>query len=128
MLSLLDRAIVAACVCLLAGCAPTGFKITPVPTDRTLKELELERDPGWVTSKIALIDVDGVIMNRSSGGLFSEGEHPVSLLVEMLGNPLAGRGAQRGTQAGVSGELRQRIDQTLLVTRVDQHSSLADQR
>lgn len=84
MLSLLDRAIVAACVCLLAGCAPTGFKIMPVPTDRSLKELELERDPGWVTNKIALIDVNGVLMNRANSGLFSEGEHPVSLLVEML--------------------------------------------
>ncbi len=69
---------------LAVGCAPTAFKITPVSVDRTLKEQELLRDPGWVSDKIALIDVDGVIMNRHSGQMFSEGEHPVSLLLEKL--------------------------------------------
>ncbi len=72
------------CVWLAVGCAPTAFKITPVSVDRTLKEQELMRDPGWVSDKIALIDVDGVIVNRHSGQMFSEGEHPVSLLLEKL--------------------------------------------
>ncbi len=70
------------CLWLAGGCAPTGFKIMPIPVDRTLKEQELLRDPGWVSDKIALIDVDGVIVNRHSGHMFSEGEHPVSLLLE----------------------------------------------
>ena len=72
------------CVWLAVGCAPTAFKITPVSVDRTLEEQELMRDPGWVSDKIALIDVDGVIVNRRSGQMFSEGEHPVSLLLEKL--------------------------------------------
>ncbi|MCZ6653722.1 MAG: signal peptide peptidase SppA [Planctomycetota bacterium] len=74
----------ASTIWLAGGCAPTGFKIMPIPVDRTLKEQELLRDPGWVSDKIALIDVDGVIVNRHSGRMFSEGEHPVSLLLEKL--------------------------------------------
>lgn len=69
---------------LLPGCAPAGFKIMPVPVDRSLKEVELQRDAGSPSSKIALIDVTGVIMNSAKPGLLSSGEHPVSLLVEKL--------------------------------------------
>lgn len=77
-------AVALACMCLPTGCMPTALKITAIPASRALKELELERDSGWVTDKIALIEVDGVITNRHTGGLLSEGEHPVSLLVEKL--------------------------------------------
>lgn len=72
------------CMSFCGGCAPTGFKITPVPVDRTLKEVELQRDAGWTSDKIALIDVSGVIMNSAKPGLLSKGEHPVSLLLEKL--------------------------------------------
>lgn len=68
----------------IAGCAPMAFKITPVPVDRKLKEIELMRDSGWVSDKIALIDVSGVIVNGPSGGFLSEGEHPVAFLLEKL--------------------------------------------
>ncbi len=67
-----------------AGCGPQSFKITPVPTDRALEESVLIDEGGLLTPKIALIDVDGIIMNRELGGFLSEGEHPVSLLIEKL--------------------------------------------
>lgn len=68
----------------LAGCGPQSFKITPVPTDRTLDESVLIDEGGILSPKIALIDIDGIIMNRERGGFLSDGEHPVSLLVEKL--------------------------------------------
>lgn len=74
-----------AAIALAAACAPQGgIRITPVPVDQTLNETVVERDPGWVTDKIAVIDLDGVLINDVTGGLFYEGEHPVSLLVEKL--------------------------------------------
>lgn len=69
---------------LAGGCQPTGFKITPIPTDRSLKERTLLTDGGFSPPKIALIDVDGMLVNGPKSSLFSEGEHPVSLLLEKL--------------------------------------------
>lgn len=68
-----------------AGCTPPGgIRITPVPLDQTLHEQIVLRDPGWIAERIALIEVSGVLMNAHTPGLFSEGEHPVSLLAENL--------------------------------------------
>ncbi|KKL27577.1 hypothetical protein LCGC14_2383750, partial [marine sediment metagenome] len=76
----------AACAAgLLAGCGNgMGLLIKPVPLDQRLKETVVRTDKGWVTAKIALIDVDGLIINRRMGGLFGSGENPVSLLAEKL--------------------------------------------
>jgi len=68
-----------------AGCMPTGsFKITSLPADQTLQEEVVQRCPGWVSNRIAMIEVSGVLMNSHSPSLFSEGEHPVSVTVERL--------------------------------------------
>lgn len=72
-------------VLLLASCGPSGgFRITPVPVDQSLEERTVQRDSGWVTHKVALIDIDGIIADEQRGGLFADGEHPVSLLVEKI--------------------------------------------
>jgi protease-4 len=68
-----------------AGCSPPGgFKITTIPSDQTLKERIVDRHPGWVSDRIAIIDISGVLMNAYAPGLLSRGEHPVSLTVEKL--------------------------------------------
>jgi len=70
---------------LLAGCpAPGGFKITPIPADQTLEEHVVHRDKGFVTNRIAILDISGVLMNTRTRGLLSEGENPVSMFVEKL--------------------------------------------
>jgi len=71
---------------LLAGCGPAGgILIKPVPADQRLKETVVQADPGWYSEKVALIDLDGVLLNRrTGGGLFGSEENPVSLLVEKL--------------------------------------------
>lgn len=68
----------------VAGCAPTGFKIEPVPVDRTLEEEVLIDDGGWGLLKVLVVDVDGVLLNGRGFSLLGENEHSVSLFVEKL--------------------------------------------
>ena len=78
------RLILAACVALaaLTGCGGRGILLVPVSTNQRLKETVIE-SASWTSSKIALIDVSGLIMN-GRGGFLSSGENPVSLLGEKL--------------------------------------------
>jgi protease-4 len=72
-------------VSLLAGCGDTaGFLVKPVPLDQRLQEAVVQTDRGWISAKIALLDVDGLMMNRRTGGWLGPGENPVSLLLEKL--------------------------------------------
>ncbi len=67
------------------GCSPSGsFKISAVPQNQTLKERIVFRERGWVSDRIALIDISGILINATEDKLFSEGEHIVSLTVEQL--------------------------------------------
>jgi protease-4 len=68
------------------GCQPGGgFLITPVPERQDLEEKPLAPDPGWgVRDKIALIDLDGLIVNEQRGRLFERRENPVAFFVEKL--------------------------------------------
>ena len=69
----------------VAGCSPIGgVKITAVPADQSLKERMVYRHPGWVSNRIAVIDISGVLMNAHKPGLLSEGEQVVSFVVEKL--------------------------------------------
>ena len=71
---------------LSAGCSgSTGYIIKPVPVNEQLEETVRMSEPGlFVSDKIVVIDISGIIMNARSGGLFATGENPVSLFVEML--------------------------------------------
>lgn len=76
---------VAASLLLVAGCIPTGgFKITPVPVDQSVEERIVQRASGWVSNRIALIDISGILLNAPTPGFLSEGEHAVSFTVEKL--------------------------------------------
>ncbi len=66
-----------------AGCLPDSFQITPVYSKPDLVERSME-GAGWWTPKIALIDIDGILVNDRSSAVFDDGEHPISLLVEKL--------------------------------------------
>ncbi|MHC4070299.1 MAG: hypothetical protein ACYSR8_12135, partial [Planctomycetota bacterium] len=69
----------------LAGCGPGAFRVEVIPASQELKETEIERDKGlFVFDKIAVIDVDGLLINRRRGGLMREGDNPVSLFEEKL--------------------------------------------
>jgi protease-4 len=69
----------------LAGCGQTAFHIELVSTNKQLEETQIQRDEGlFVSDKIAIIDIDGLLVNRSKGGWLRRGENPVSLLIEKL--------------------------------------------
>ncbi len=68
----------------MAGCSAPSLLITPVSSRRDLVESELSRESLFARDKIAVIDVSGIIMNANKPGLFTSGEHPVSLLLEEL--------------------------------------------
>jgi len=70
---------------LSAGCGQNvGWVIKPAPTDESLRETIISTDPGlFVNDKIALIDIDGILVNQR-GGMFSFRDNQVSLFVEKL--------------------------------------------
>lgn len=69
---------------LTIGCAPTSYKITPIPGDQSLEESTLIDEGGFSPAKVLLVDVDGIIMNTRRFSLLGEGEHPVSVFTEKL--------------------------------------------
>jgi len=67
------------------GCGSRAFHIELVPTSKKLKETVIQKDEGLiVTDKIAVIDVDGLMINRPKSGFLRTGDNPVSLFVEKL--------------------------------------------
>lgn len=68
-----------------SGCTPpSSFKVTTVPNDRSLEETVIRHAGGFVSDRVAIIDISGVLMNGRINGLLAEGEHPVALTVEQL--------------------------------------------
>ena len=66
----------------IAGCGPKAFLVRPVPLQQDLQEREIERDKGrFVADKVAVIDLDGVMVTWQKWGLLREGEIPESLFV-----------------------------------------------
>jgi protease-4 len=62
---------------------PDGFLVTPVSTNRELVE-ETIASEGLAGDKIAVLDVEGIILNMPAPQFIGEGEHPVSRLLEQL--------------------------------------------
>ena len=82
------KAMVLAALMLLAcgGCGPNvGYVIKPVPISEALQETVIASDEGlFVSDKVLVLDVDGLLVNQREMGLFSMGDNPVSLFVEKL--------------------------------------------
>lgn len=74
-----------ALVVLVAGCGPdVGYVVRPVPMEDRIVEQIVATEPGWfVTDKIAIIDVDGLLFNQRMGWFGFE-DNPVSLFIEKL--------------------------------------------
>jgi protease-4 len=68
----------------LAGCC-NGITLTPSFSGAAVEETLVAPACHWLCrDKVALIDVEGVIVNARTGGLFSPGENPVSTFRERL--------------------------------------------
>ena len=68
------------------------LRIELLPTDQRLEETQIQRDKGiFIRDKVAVIDVDGLLINRRKRGLMRDGENPVSMFVEKLDKAAADR-------------------------------------
>ena len=64
---------------LTVGCATGGgILIKPVSANQELKETTVSKDPGYFMDKIALIDLDGLILDAREDGLFGSDENPTT--------------------------------------------------
>ncbi len=66
------------------GCRqPGGAKISLIPADKELEEEVVIRE-GLFRPKIAIVEVDGLLIDQETGGLLTEGENPVAYVKEQL--------------------------------------------
>jgi protease-4 len=66
------------------GCGSPSLLITPVANTNTLREVTVQPARGWTDSRIAIIEVEGLLANARAGGLLSPGENKVSLFTQQL--------------------------------------------
>ncbi len=71
-------------IVLLCGCGSPSLLITPVSNTRSLEAEVVEPGRGWFPDRIALIEVEGMLLNAREGGLLQPGENKVSLLKQQL--------------------------------------------
>src|SRR5438128_4503880 len=69
---------------LLPGCF-NGFQVIPANFSGPVEETTIyDADHRFCKNKVAVIDVDGIIMNARGSGLFGSGDNPVSVFREKL--------------------------------------------
>ena len=74
----------AAVLAVSSGCAPNSILITPVTARQELKETVLYTESPLPSGKVAVLDLEGIMVNTQKPGLLVKGENPVVLLLEQL--------------------------------------------
>lgn len=69
---------------LAVGCGTPSLLITPIANTNDLDETTVQRGEGWFPDKIAIIEVEGMLMNARAGGFFQATENPVSKFAQQL--------------------------------------------
>jgi protease-4 len=69
---------------LLAGCGVPSFLITPVQNTNRLEEHTVMEGKGWSPPKIAIIEVEGMLMNMKMGGMLQPTENVVSRFTQEM--------------------------------------------
>jgi protease-4 len=75
---------IAATLLLLTGCGTPSLLITPVSNTNQLDETEVAPGRGWFAGKIAIVEVEGMLINARSGGLLQPTENVLSLFTQEL--------------------------------------------
>jgi protease-4 len=65
------------------GCGAPSLLITPVSNPSGLREVRVQGGRGWSPPKIAVIEVEGMLLN-ARGGLLGGGENKLSLFAQQL--------------------------------------------
>ena len=68
---------------LLTGCGTPSFLITPVQNTNALQEVTVDKGKRG-REKIAMIEVEGMLMNAKSGGFLQPTENPLSLFAQQM--------------------------------------------
>lgn len=69
----------------LGGCGPLTFTVGLTPADQAFTEKVVDTDPsGNTRDKIAIVDINGLILNTRPRGILSEGTNPVADFQEKL--------------------------------------------
>jgi protease-4 len=68
----------------LVGCGMPSLLVTPVQNTNRLDEIEVAQGHGWSQPKIAMIEVEGMLMNARTGGFLQPTENVVSLFTQQL--------------------------------------------
>jgi protease IV len=74
--------IVLVAAALVGGCGTPSFLITPVQNTQKLREMQV--GPGKGSEKIAVIELEGMLINARTGGFMQPTENKVSLFKEQL--------------------------------------------
>ena len=69
---------------LLGGCGVPSFLITPVANTNKLEEVTVKEGSGWSRPKVALIEVEGMLMNARQGGFLQPTENKLSLFTQQM--------------------------------------------
>jgi protease-4 len=69
---------------LVTGCGAPSFLVTPVANANRLQEQQVKSGKGWSPPKVAIIEVEGMLMNAESGGLLQATENPVAKFVQQM--------------------------------------------
>jgi protease IV len=72
---------------LAGGCGTPSFLVTPVSSSTKLMEEEVQ--PGKGGGKIAIVQVEGMLMNARAGGFLQPGENSVSLFAQQMNKAAA---------------------------------------
>lgn len=68
----------------LAGCGTPSFLITPVSSSPKLEEVEVQPGRRLARDRIALVEVEGMLVNARTGGLLQATENPLSRFTQQL--------------------------------------------
>jgi len=69
---------------LACGCGTPSLLITPVSNVNRLDEIQVQAGKGWSPKKIAMIEVEGMLLNARTGGFMQPSENKVSLFAQQL--------------------------------------------
>ncbi len=83
------RLIISVVAVLCAGCGTPSFLITPISNTNQLTEMDVAPGRGLFQPKIAIVEVEGMLVNAKSGGLLQATENPVSLFTQELNQAAA---------------------------------------
>jgi hypothetical protein len=67
-------------VLLVSGCGIPSFLVTPVENPSELQQVQVAPGQGFFPAKVAIIPVEGTLIDERAVGLFSSADNPLSLL------------------------------------------------